>query len=125
MTPATTPCEERLVALLAAAVRGPQRDGVFALWLVVRTAESLLPPIPLSARSHRRRLQGLSTRLATLALPAPLARALLAARQQLEPATPAAAALALSQLVAPAREVLGTEAGEAVTVAARAARIHL
>jgi hypothetical protein len=31
----------------------------------------------------------------------------------------------LSQLIAPAREVLGSEAGEAVAVAARAARIHI
>ncbi len=56
---------------------------------------------------------------------ATLERALTAARHHLEPATPAAAALVLSQLLAPAREVLGTEAGEAVNVAARAARIHL
>src|SRR5205807_2245094 len=48
-----------------------------------------------------------------------------AARQHLEPATPAAAAMVLSQLVAPAREVLGTEAGDAIAVAARAARLHL
>jgi hypothetical protein len=33
--------------------------------------------------------------------------------------------MVLSQLIAPAREVLGTEAGEAVAVAARTARIHL
>src|SRR5438094_671589 len=48
-----------------------------------------------------------------------------ATRQHLEPATPSAAALVLSQLVAPAREVLGSEAGDAVAVAARSARIHL
>jgi hypothetical protein len=125
MTRATTPSEERLVALLAAAARGPARDGLFALWLVLRAAEGVLPPAPVSARNHRRRLQALETRLATLALPAPLARALAAARAHLEPATPAAAALVLSHLVAPAREVLGTDAGDAVAVAARTARIHL
>jgi len=31
----------------------------------------------------------------------------------------------LSQLTAPARDVLGTEAADAVTVAARSARLHL
>jgi hypothetical protein len=121
---ATTACEERLVALIAEAARGPEREGLFAVWLVVRAAEGLLPPAPVSARNHRRRLQAVANRIATLALPAPLARALVAARQHLEPGTPAAAAVALAQLVAPVREVLGADAGEAVAVAARAARIH-
>ncbi len=53
------------------------------------------------------------------------AAAVVAARDHLEPGTPTAAALVLSQLVAPAREVLGTEAGDAVAVAVRAARLHL
>ena len=122
---ATTAAEERLIGLVADAVRGPKRDGLFALWLVVRAAEALLPPCPVSSKNHRRRLQALEARLGSLALPAPLRRALAAARHHLEPATPAAAALVLSQLLAPAREVLGTEAGEAVNVAARAARLHL
>jgi len=122
---ATTPAEGRLLALVGAAVRGPKRAGMFALWLVLRAAESLLPPRAVSAKNHRRRLQALETRLASLALPTPLKRALTAARHHLEPATPAAAALVLSQLVAPAREVLGSDAGDAVAVAARLARIHL
>ncbi len=125
MSSSTTPAEERLIELVAGAVRGPKREGLFALWLVVRSAESLLPPRPVSGKNHRRRLQALEARLGSLALPAPLKRALAAARQHLEPATPAAAALVLSQLIAPAREVLGPEAGEAITVAARSARIHL
>lgn len=123
--PATTPAEERLVTLIAEAARGPQREGLFALWLVVRAAEALLPPAPVSAKNHRRRLQALESRLSSLALPAPLRRALSAARQHLETATPHAAALVLSQLTAPAREVLGSEAAEAVTVAARTAKLHL
>jgi hypothetical protein len=125
MIRATTPCEERLITLLGASARGPKRDGLFALWLVVRAAEATLPPEPVSGRNHRRRLLALGSRLATLALPAPLQRALVAARQYLEPATPAAAAQVLVQLVAPAREVLGAEAGDAVAAAARAARVHL
>jgi hypothetical protein len=122
---AGTPCEERLVALIAEAPRGPRRDGLFALWLTVRAAEGLLPPAPVTARNHRRRLQALETRLGGLALPAPLKRALAAARHHLQPATTEAAALALGQLVAPAREVLGADAGDAVGAAARAARLHL
>jgi hypothetical protein len=121
----TTAAEEQLVGLIADAVRGPKRDGLFALWLVVRAAEAVLPPAPVSPKNHRRRLQALETRLASLALPAPLKRALAAARHHLEPATPQAAAVVLSELVAPARDVLGPEAAEAVTVAARAARVHL
>jgi len=121
----TTPAEEKLVTLIAGSARGPQREGLFALWLVVRAAEALLPPAPVSAKNHRRRLQALETRIGSLALPGPLKRALAAARQHLESATPNAAALVLSQLTAPAREVLGVEAGDAVTVAARTARLHL
>jgi hypothetical protein len=121
----STAAEGRLVTLIAEAARGPKREGLFALWLVVRAAESLLPPAPVSAKNHRRRLQALETRLGSLALPAPLKRALAAARQHLETATPDAAALVLSQLTAPARDVLGADAAEAVTVAARGAKSHV
>ncbi|HEV8303611.1 MAG TPA: hypothetical protein VGQ25_01505 [Gemmatimonadales bacterium] len=125
MIQTTTPAEERLVALIAEAERGPKRDGLFALWLVVRAAEALLPPAPVSRKNHQRRLQALETRLGGLALPAPLKRALTAARHHLQAASARAAAMVLSQLVAPARDVLGTDAAEAVGVAARAARVHL
>ena len=125
MTRATTPAEQRLIGLLARPARGPERDGLFALWLMVRAAEGLFPPHPVSVKNHLRRLQALETRLGALALPAPLRRALAAARHHLEPATPAAAALVLAQLVAPARDVLGSEAGEVIAVAARTARVHL
>jgi hypothetical protein len=117
--------EGLLVTLIAAAARGPKRDGLFALWLVVRAAEALLPPSPVSSKNHRRRLQAVAARLGGLALPAPLKRALAAACQHLETATPRAAALVLTQLAAPARDVLGPEAADAVTVAARAAKSHL
>jgi len=123
MIRATSGAEDRLVALVAAAPRGPRRDGLYALWLTLRAAEALLPPAPVSAKNHRRRLQALETRLASLALPAPLKRALTAARTHLDPATPAAAAVVLTQLVAPARDVLGPEAADAISIAARAARV--
>lgn len=118
----TSASEERLVALAAAETRGPRRDGLFALWLVVRAAEGVLPPEPVSPAAHRRRVQAIRTRVGALALPAPLKRALSAACHHLEPATPAAAVVVLRQLIAPARDVLGTDAAEAVNHAARAAR---
>src|SRR5258708_5480069 len=120
--PGTTPLEDRLVGLLAAAARGPKRDGLYALWLTVRTAEGLLSPAPVSAKNHRPRLPTLAHRLGRLPPAAPLKRALVAAPQHLPPATAAAAAVGLGQLVAPAGEVLGLEAGDAVATAARAAR---
>lgn len=119
-----TESEARLVGLVAEAERGPGRDGLYALWLVLRVAEAVLPPHPVTLKNHRRRLQALETRLGGLALPGPLKRALAAARTHLDPGTPTAAALALSQLVAPTREVLGPAAAEAVAAAARNARLH-
>lgn len=125
MTAAVTAGEERLIALASAAPRGPLQDGLYALWLTVRVAEGLLPPGPVSVKNHRRRLQALEHRLGSLALPAPLKRALSAARHHLEPGTPRAAAHVLQALLAPTREVLGGEAEAAVAVAARGARLHL
>ncbi len=119
---ATTASEERLVGLAAAETRGPKRDSLYALWLVVRAAEALLPPDAIARATHRRRLQAITTRLGGLALPAPLRRALIGACHHLDPGTPDAAALVLSQLVAPARDVLGAQAADAVQEAARGAR---
>jgi len=124
MTSTTTASEARLVALIAEAPRGPKRDGLYALWLLLRAAEAVLPPHPVSVKNHRRRLTATTARLGGLALPAPLKRALVAAANHLEPGTAAAAAMALRQLVAPAREVLGAEAAETVAVAARDAGLH-
>jgi hypothetical protein len=58
-----------------------------------------------------------------MALPAPLRRAFTAARQHLEPGTATAAAIVLSELIAPAREVLGPEAADVLAAAARAAKL--
>lgn len=127
MSTQVTTSEALLVGLVAEAERGPTRDGLYALWLMLRVAQSLLPPSPVSLKNHRRRLQALEARLGGLALPAPLKRALQAARAHLEPGTPGAAAVALGQLVAPAREVLGKDAADAVqaaTIEARNVRLH-
>lgn len=100
--------------------RGPKREGAFALWLTVRVALDLGQAEAPPDKGDRRRVALLAQRLAPLTVPRPLARGLTAALGHLEDATPAAARVALAQLVAPARDALGTEAGEAVAEAARA-----
>jgi len=116
------PAAVALADLLPRTARGPRRDGVFALWLTVRVALDfgLTPPLP--DRARRRRTGALERRLASLTLPAPLRRALTAALAQLQASDAAAAALALTQLVAPVRDTLGAEAGDAIALAARVAR---
>jgi hypothetical protein len=116
------PAATALLTLLPLTGRGPRREGIFALWLTVRVTQDLLRDPPPSERAHRRRLQALEQRLSSLTLPPPLRRALAAAMTQLREARPEIAAQVLSQLVAPAREAGGPEAGEALAHAARAAR---
>jgi len=110
-----------LVKLMGEMPRGPRREGVFALWLTLRVAQDvfLVPPPP--ERAMRRRVAALDQRLSSLTLPAPLRRALAAALAGLKDPGREQAALALQQLVAPARDVLGPEAAEAIGRAARAA----
>ena len=116
------PAASALLALLTQVGRGPKRGGIFALWLTVRVAQDLLLDTPPAERAQRRRVQALERRLSSLTMPPPLRRALSAAVSQLREVRPETAAQVLSQLVAPARETGGTEAGEAVALAARQAR---
>lgn len=116
------PAAIALLSLLPRTGRGPRREGIFALWLTVRVAQDLLRDSPPAERAHRRRLQALEQRLSSLTLPPPLRRALAAAISQLREARPETAVQVLSQLVAPARESGGPEAGDALAQAARAAR---
>ncbi len=116
------PAATALLHALPQAARGPRREGIFALWLTVRVAQDLLQDPPPAERAHRRRLQALEQRLSSLTVPPPLRRALVAAIHQLHEGRPESAAQVLSQLVAPAREAGGAEAGEALAQAARAAR---
>jgi hypothetical protein len=116
------PAQLELVDLLPRTGRGPRREGVFALWLLLRVAQDLLlnPPIP--DRAARRRLASLEARLSSLTLPPPLRRALTAALLHLREGGAPVVPVVLSTLVAPAREAAGAEAGDAVQRAARAAR---
>jgi hypothetical protein len=118
------PAASTLLQLLPQTGRGPRREGIFALWLTVRVAQDLVRDPP-AERAQRRRLQALEHRLSSLTLPPPLRRALAAAISQLRDTLPETAVQVLSQLVAPARESGGAEAGEAVAHAARAARAVL
>ena len=111
-----------LIRAMARTARGPRREGVYALWLTLRVAEDLLDSPPPGERAHRRRLAALEHRVATLTLPAPLRRGLAAALSQLRAPKPESAVEALSLLTAPAREVAGPEAGDAIAAAARTAR---
>jgi hypothetical protein len=117
-----TEAERLIITALAAEARGPKRNGLFALWLVTRTAEALLPPDPVSPRGHRRRVELLQRRLASLSVPTPLRRALSAALRQVGEGSPHGCALALHQLVAPARETVGERAAAALAAAAARAR---
>lgn len=116
------PAEDRLLESLAAATRSAVRNGTYAVWLFVRVCAGLLPPDAVSAPGHGRRVAGLARRISRLPLPAPLRRALVGALREITTAEPRGAALALQQLVAPAKEILGADAGEAVALAARMAR---
>lgn len=118
-----SPTEDRLLSLLAEAPPGPKRDGLFALWLVVRVAESALPPDPAEAKAQRRRVGALRRRLATLTLPAGLRRAITSAYAPLELADPDGVADALQTLMTAARETLGPDPSEALGITARAAEL--
>jgi hypothetical protein len=119
--PALAPADDAFTHALAESARGPERDGVFALWLVVRAALATAPPATPPARQAER-LKALAARLKSLNAPAPLRRSLAAAIGDLASARGVAPAVVLSQLAAPAAECLGRRCTEAVQAAARAAR---
>jgi hypothetical protein len=81
-------------------------------------AEAVAPSDPVSPRGHRRRVELLQRRLGSVSMPAPLRRALSGALRLVAEGTPRSAALALQQLVAPARETVGPEVADALAAAA-------
>ena len=116
------PGELALLGQVRHTARGPRRGGLYALWLTVRVAMNLCATPAPSDRSRKRHLAALERRLSSLPMPPPLRRALEASFRQLEEGTPEAASIALRQLVAPAEDGAGPEAGRAVGRAADAAR---
>ncbi len=119
--PALAAADDAFAKALADSARGPQRDGVFALWLVVRAALAAAPPSPAPAR-RAEHLRALAGRLRSLNAPAPLRRSLAAALADLAAPRGPAATTVLAQLATPAGESLGRPAADAVQAAARAAR---
>lgn len=117
-SPATT----RLTELMATAARGPRREGVYAVWLVVRAAEDRLATPPIAEKLLAKQLEALKHRIATLTPPAPIRRGVASALTLLAEAGPDSPAAALALLAAPARDALGAEVADAVSAAARAAR---
>ena len=99
--------------------RGPKREGAFALWMLVRIALDQGLAADLPDKADRRRIALLAHRLAPLAVPRPLARGLTTALGHLEDGTASGARVALAQLVAPTKDALGSEAADAVALAAK------
>jgi len=116
-----TPAGMALVRVMGETPRGPRREGVFALWLLLRVAEDLLLLPPPPERGTRRRVAALEQRLSSLSLPAPLRRALVSALAELKEPRRERVGQVLLLLVAPAREALGTEASDVMARAARSA----
>ncbi len=119
--PALEPADRALVAALAASARGPERDGVFALWLAVRAALAPAEGGSVPARQAER-LRAVGQRVRSLNAPAPLRRSLAAALADLGATRGAAPAVVLSHLAAPAAENCPAAAAAAVQAAARAMR---
>jgi hypothetical protein len=103
-----------LLEALSTFERGPRRDGTFAVWLTLRVAVDLAREPAWGERAHRRRLQALEGRLTSLNLPPPLRRALAGTLAQLRAMKPESPGLALTHLVAPVKESLGSEAADAI-----------
>ena len=117
--PALPAADAAFAVALAESPRGPDRNGVFALWLVVRAALGAAPPLA-PAPGHQERLKAVAARLRSLTAPAPLRRSLAAAIADLQRGT--APAVVLSHLVAPTAETLGRRLADGIAAAARAAR---
>jgi hypothetical protein len=111
-----------LLEALSGAVRGPRREGIYALWLTLRLADGFLLDPPLPDRASRRRLAAVEARFSSLTLPPPLRRALTTALLQIKEGGASAIPGVLGGLVAPARDTTGAEAADAIQRAARAAR---
>jgi hypothetical protein len=111
-----------LISQLSTTARGPRRNGVFALLLVVHTCSILLDPGAIQRRSYRKRLASMKKRLSSLSLPQPLRRAMRSTLEELGSASPRAVPLVLQLLAAPTRESVGSTPAAAITSAAHLTR---
>jgi hypothetical protein len=113
--------EKRLIDTLQVTVRGPRRNGLFALWLFVHVCDDALPPDRLTGRAQKRRLDALERRLSSLSLPPSFRKALTASVRAVAEDRGEPVVAALTRLVDPAREALGKQAADAVVLAIRSA----
>jgi hypothetical protein len=118
MKPADDP-QDQILACQERFERGPQREGAFAVWLLMRVALDIGHAPGPADRTEKRRVTLLAKRIASLSLAMPLAKGLTASLDHLQEGTLASSRIALSQLVAPVREALGVEASEIVALAAK------
>lgn len=114
--------ENGLLELVAGMARGPRRDGLFAVWLLVRVVRDLQLDPPFPDRLQRRRVAALERRFASLTMPAPLRRAIASAIGELRDPGSAHPATVLAQLVAPVRESASAEAADLLADLTRIAR---
>lgn len=117
-----TPAGRALIELMAVAPRGPRRDGLFALWLVVHVAEDLQSAAGTFERSYRRRVGLLEQRISSLALPPALRRGLSRTIEALKTAPAGPAGPLLSGLVGAVRDGVGPDAADLVQKAAKSLR---
>lgn len=111
---------EALLLLQRVRQRGPEREALYALWLTVRVALDIgLTLTGREERANQKRAGLLGERIHRMALPPVMQRGFATAIQHLAEATPSSARIGLTQLVAPTRELLGRDAAEAVSLAAR------
>ena len=108
-----------LVAQLPYSERGPQRNGIFALWLLMNTCSTAIGNDRVQDKNHRKRIAALRKRLSSLSLPPLLRKAITAALNGLAPDSPGAVTAVLSQLVAPVRDSLGGTFGKLIERAAK------
>lgn len=116
------PAENHLIDCLRLTARGPRQNGIFALWLLVRTCDDALTPSTLSTRANRRRLDAMTQRWSSLSLQPAFKKALAQSVAELSPGAEGGPLAALQNLVDPTREYLGQEAADALTLAVRSAR---
>jgi hypothetical protein len=107
--------QERAVCdLLARAARGPQRNGLFAVWLLLRVTSDLIPQEGGPDRAHRRRVQAMEQRLRSLTLPLALRSSLDRATEILATGSADGALTALREIHQPVREALGPRAADVI-----------
>ena len=99
--------ERSLCELFTAAARGPKRNGLFALWLLLRVAGDLFPPHAVSERAHKRRSDALVKRLTSLTLPGHLRGPLREAARAIADGSRSSVGQTFETLLPPVREALG------------------